>query len=198
MNSNNNIKKKLLISFIISLILSALIGIFIFLLGEFREVEVRLLLTTLTIGAYSLTGLCCAVIYEKKRFQPFAIVGIIISGLGLLYTLMFIWEGVDGGEGWKILVIFLILAFGIAHICLLLLIKSNKPLVNYSLIGTIICISILDFMLIILIKVEFDMEEFFFRLLGVFAILDVLGTIVTPILHKIYPDDSYIFQIVDE
>ena len=32
---------------------------------------------------------------------------------------------------------------------------------------------------------EFSESEFYFRLLGVFSILDVLGTIVTPVLNRV-------------
>ena len=86
MASNLNLKKIFLICIIISLILSALIGIFVFLFGEFRRVEVRLLLNTLAIGFYSLSGLSCSAIIEKHRFRTFATLGIIISACGLLYT----------------------------------------------------------------------------------------------------------------
>jgi hypothetical protein len=40
--------------------------------------------------------------------------------------------------------------------------------------------------IILVLNEAHDMGEFYFRLLGVFAILDVLGTIVTPILNKVY------------
>ncbi len=45
----------LLVSLIASLSLSALIAIFVFLFGDFGETEIKILLTTLTIGGYSLT-----------------------------------------------------------------------------------------------------------------------------------------------
>jgi len=198
MASNLNLKKIFLICIIISLILSALIGIFVFLFGEFRRVEVRLLLNTLAIGFYSLSGLSCSAIIEKHRFRTFATLGIIISACGLLYTSLYIWEGIDIDNGWKPLIIFFVLAFGVAHICPLLLIRSKIPLVNFSLVATIICISILDFMLICLILDDFNMNEFYFRLLGVFAILDVRGSIVTPIMHKIHSKESVEFQIIDK
>ena len=40
-------------------------------------------------------------------------------------------------------------------------------------------------MLIKSTMIEFNEPEFYFRLLGVFSILDVLGTIATPILNRI-------------
>lgn len=174
---------------IISLSISALIGIFVFLLGDFGETEFRLLMTTLTIGGYSLTGLCCSVLYEKRKFTPLALYGMIISIIGFLYTVLVIWEAIDFDNDftWQALIILIVLAASTAHSCLLLLIKSEKSLVNGALSATIIFISIVALMLIILVLNEFgDVGEFYYRLLGVFAILDVLGTIVTPILNKVY------------
>jgi hypothetical protein len=188
MEQNFNFKKTFLITMIISLSISALIGIFVFLFGDFGETEARLLLSTLAIGGYSLTGLCCSVLYEKRKFTPLAISGMMISVVGFIYTLLMIWEVIEfWDEGsWKALIIFIVLAFSTAHSCLLLLIKSDKTLVNSALSATIIFVSIVALMLIIMTLNEFDLGEFSFRLLGVFAILDVLGTIVTPILNKVY------------
>src|SRR3989338_1505379 len=188
MEQNFNFKKIFLITMIISLSISALIGVFVFLFGNFGETEFRLLMTTLTIVGYSLTGLCCSVLYEKRKFAPLALFGIVISVIGFIYTILLIWEFIDfwDEDSWKALIIFLVLAFSTAHSCLLLLIKSNKSLVNIALSATLIFISIVALMLIIMVLNEFDLGEFSFRLLGVFAILDVLGTIITPILNKVY------------
>jgi len=189
MEQNFNFKKTFLITMIISLSISALIGIFVLLVGDFGEIELRLLLTTLTIGGYSLTGLCCSVLYEKRKFTPLAFSGMVISVIGFLFTVLVIWEAIDIGNDftWKALLIFIILAASTAQSCLLLPIKSDKSLVNGSLSATIIFISTVALMLIILVLNEFgDVGEFYFRVLGAFAILDVLGTIVTPILNKVY------------
>jgi len=189
MGQNFHFKKTLLITMIISLSISALIGIFVFLLGDFGDTEFSLLMTTLTIGGYSLTGLCCSVLYERRKFIPLALSGMAISIIGFLYTVLVIWEVFDlyGDSTWKALIIFIILAASTAHSCLLLLIKSEKSFVRIALSATVIFTSIVAIMFIILVLNEaHDMGEFYFRLLGVFAILDVLGTIVTPILNKVY------------
>lgn len=188
MEQNFNFKKTFLITMIISLSISALIGIFVFLFLDFGETEARLLLSTLAIGGYSLTGLCCSVLYEKRKFIPLAIFGMIISVIGFIYTLSIIWEAIDFWNvgSWKALIILIVLAFSTAHSCLLLLIKSDKTIVNGTLSVTIIFISLVALMLIIMTLNELGLGEFSFRLLGVFAILDVLGTVVTPILNKVY------------
>ena len=104
---------------------------------------------------------------------------------GFLNTVGAIWEIIDFDDALKPAIIFIILALSIAHSSLLLLARSDKNLVNTSLTATIVFNIIVALMLIYLILVEFDdVDEFYFRLLGVFAVLDVLGTIVTPLLKK--------------
>ncbi|MBS3128062.1 hypothetical protein J4410_02865 [Candidatus Woesearchaeota archaeon] len=186
MKKKVNFKKTFLITLIVSLSISALIGIFVFLFGDFGETEFRLLMTTLTIGGYSLTGLCCSVLYEKRKFSILALSGMILSVIGFLFTVLVIWEAIGLEDSWKTLMICIILAFSTAQSCLLLLVNPEKTLVKGSLSATIIFISIVALMLIKLVLNEFDdASESYFRILGVFAILDVLGTIVTPILNKV-------------
>lgn len=179
-----SIRGAFLAALIASLSVSALIAIFVFLLGDFGETEIRLLITTLTIGGYSLTGLCGSVLYDRREYIPLAFAGIMVSITGFLFTVGAIWF-YDSDEVWNWVAIFAILAFSIAHSSLLLFARSDKNLVNYLLTATIASIVIVALMLIHL--VFDDVDEFYFRLLGVFAVLDVLGTIVTPILRKVYP-----------
>jgi len=189
MESDINFKKIFLISLIISLSISALLGIIIFLVGNFGEIQVRILLTTLTIGGFSLTGLCCATLLEKKRFSAFAIFGMIVSIFGFLFITSLIWEIIDWDSFdniWKVMIITIILAFSTAHASLLLLVKSDKTIVNVSLATTLLFLSLVALELIILVLGEFrHIDNMWYRVLGVFAILDVLGTIVTPILLKV-------------
>lgn len=178
-------RRVFLISLVASLSISALIAIFVFLFGNFGETESKLLATTLTVGGYSLTGLCSSVLYDRKKYIPLAFLGIIVSVFGFLVTVTAVWEIVDFYSLLQAVLTFIILAFSIAHSSLLLLAQTDKKLANLSLKATIGFIIIVALMLIYLVQVEFvNVNEFYYRLLGVFAVLDVLGTIVTPILKK--------------
>ena len=185
MNMDINFRKIFLISLIIALSISALIGIYIFLAGNFGDTESKLLLTTLSVGGYSLTGLCSATIQKQNNLKWFSILGMLISTTGFLITIGTIWEFFDFNDIWKTFIIFIILPIAFAHISLLLQIKPKTTYAKHSLVWTIIFISIVALMLVTSTLTEFRESETFFRLLGVFSILDVLGTIVTPILNRI-------------
>jgi len=145
----------------------------------------KVLGTTLAIGGYSIKGLCSSTIHNRNEFRSFSVIGMLISVFGFLFTITAIWEIIDFDSLWQILVIFTVLAVSAVHVSLLLQIRPKTNNIKYSLIATIIFISIVALMLIKSAINEFEDSEFFFRLLGVFAILDVLGTIAISILNKI-------------
>jgi len=185
MKLNHSFKTLFLMGFIVSLCATAIVGIWIFLFGTFGDLEGRLLFTTITIGAYSLTALCNSALFGRQRVELVGYLGIAISIAGFLYTTLVIWDFFDIGYSWKGIFIFAFLAFSLAHTSLLMLVYLRNYLVMSVLSATICSILIVAGMLIFLVVYEKDIPEVYFRVLGVFAILDVFGTIMTPILSKI-------------
>ena len=180
-----NYKKYFLISLIAALVVSALVGIYIFLFGDAEETEMRVLTTTLTIGVFSLLGLSCATLQNRKGLQWLSLTGVIISIIAFIITVCGIWGDSEIKDVWRAAGIATTLAVALAHTSLLLLIRIKTPNAKYPLIATIVFIIIVAVMLINAIICDFEQAEFYFRLLGVFAILDVLGTITTPLLNKL-------------
>jgi hypothetical protein len=182
--SSFNFKKLFFLWLLSWVALGALTGIIILLIGEFRETEVKILLTTLSIGGCSLTGLCSSSIYDS-RYKIFSGVGILTSSLCFIIILMTIW--VDAEillNNWKLLETLIVLSVSLAHVSLLLIQPAANKYVTYLQTATISCISIVAFILFILIFGVFDGDDYFYRMLGVFAILDVAGTIGTVILNR--------------
>jgi hypothetical protein len=170
---------------IASLSLSALLAIFVFIVGQFGETEVRLLLTTLAVGVYSLTGLCSSSLYDRGRYQVVGAVGIILSIVGFLFALGNVWDIIDLSSTWKALLVLIIVPVSIAHASLLLLIDTKSQLVGSVIRITLGTISVVALLLIYAVFKDFDLDgQTFYRLLGVFAVLDVLGTITSPLLRK--------------
>ena len=183
----SSLKRIFLGALVASLSISALVAIFIFLFGEFGEMEIRILFTTLAIGGFSLTGLCSSVLYDRGTLRPFAVFGMLVAVIGFLIAVLGIWELIADDDLWKPLFISIILSFSIAHISLLSLARSESGRMNLFLTLTVVFIAIVAGMLVMPILNDFeDLGEFYFRLLGVFAVLDVLGTILVPILRKVW------------
>lgn len=182
-----SVRRVFLLLLIISLSASAVIAIAIFLLGSFGTLQLKVLFTTFIIGVFSLTGLCSSALYDRKIFLPLAFSGLACSVVSFILTTFLIWEFIDfSSDVGKLLAISVILSISIAHSSLLFLIIPTNKSVQISQAATIVFIAIVCIMLILLVLFELNtVGEFYFRLLGVFAVLDILGTIITPILRKI-------------
>ncbi|MBN2731112.1 MAG: hypothetical protein JXR26_01665 [Balneolaceae bacterium] len=190
MTKTNKLKNYFLWTLISALSAGALLGIFIFLFGEFGDLEIRLLVTTLAIGGFSLTGLCCSTIYKYDKLKTFAALGMATSVFGFIINLTGIWELWDTDSTVRFMATFIILSISFAHISLLLLLSPAKRLIQNIQKATITTIGIVGAMLVVAVFNEFENSEFYFRILGVFAILDVLGTILMPILNKTLSQDD--------
>lgn len=180
-----NFKNLLLRLLIAALLASAVIGIFVFLVGGFGETTFQLLFTTLSIGGYCLTGLSCSIIYSKLEFRTLSTIGMIISALALSLTVLGIWV-FNRFEGfWQLTIVFGILSLGMAHVCLLLRVERKSVYVGRITAMTIFVIGMVALMLIKATLTKFSEGEFYFRMLGVLAILDILGTIGIPLVNRL-------------
>jgi hypothetical protein len=189
MPTKHLLKRYFITAIITSLVISALIGIFVILLGSFGEIEARILLTTLAIGIFSITSLANLrnLESEHRSYRRFAGLSIIFSLIAVLFTLSLIWISVEHTP-WKPALVFFVLAVSTAHASLLLPSRSRSTLLDVAVTTTLACIAfVAGFLIYLIIAENADLGEFFYRLLGVFAILDVLGTIVTPIIARLTP-----------
>ena len=182
---NNNYKSYFLKSVVVALSISVLLAVYLFRLGEVGDTEIQLLVTSLTIDIYSITGLCSSTIHSRNGLKIFSRIGMLISVLGFLVTILSIWVFNYETDLRYIIIVFFIISLTISHISLLLQISPVTNNIKYLLIVTFIFISIVGSMLIKLTLTEFKGSDLFLRLLGVFIILVVLGTIVTLILNWI-------------
>src|SRR5690625_7878606 len=95
------------------------------------------------------------------------------------------------------MVIFIILSAAMSHVSLLLQIRTSDHTSRSILIATIASVTITVLMLIKSTLTNFDESEFYFRMLGVFVLLVVLGTIASPVLSRfgtgMYHDHALIY-----
>lgn len=182
------LKRLFLITLIVSFSVSALLGIIIFLIGTFGETQEKILVTTLSFGGFSLTALCGAVWYDRGRRLPLAYATMGASAAGLGYTVLVIWD-VIRVRGFdftplKPMVILIILSLTFAHASLLALNLGRKVEVDRVAYATIGVTGFLALIFMGLVLFEWNVDEDFFRLVGVVGILAALGTVVTPLLKK--------------
>lgn len=182
------LKKIFLHSLIISVAISAVLGILAILLGDFGELEVKILLTTLTISAASLCGLCCGASIELRGQSVLAVSGIVVASVAAVFVIGGVWIEPNSDAYWKSTITLSIFAVALSHLSLLTLAHLNSRF-KWAMPAAYGVVFAVAFLLTGMIWGEWY-EEFLFRLLGVAGILDGAITILIPIFHRLSGDEA--------
>ena len=179
-------RKGAIYGIIISFSGAALVGIIALLGGDFGETQGKILLTTVLFGAFSITALCHLAIADRAM-RIVGVSGLLASGVALVTGLVLVWrdwDAQDGGLDWlKIFAAAGILAVSFAHANLLLLLAGRRrAAIRWGLAATLVAIAVVAVMLIIPVVSDGEIPgqegDLYWRVFGVIAILDVLGTVV--------------------
>lgn len=147
--------------------------------GTFGEAEGRVLLTTLVVGVTSIAVLC----YLATAGTPYAVVGA-VGGVTVLVplvtSLLLIWAEdpfTDSDSIWEIFGTGGVLAASLAQASLMLALVGQRRRLRPLLIATLTLVAALA---AIVSTIIFGLEpsDDVARLIGVVAILDVLGTVI--------------------
>ncbi|MBX9470673.1 hypothetical protein [Microcella sp.] len=197
-------RKGAIYGIIVSFSLAAVVGIIALLSGDFGETQGRIVLTTLLLGATSITALCHLAIADRAM-RIVGFVGLAASTVTLVAGLVLIWRDWDspGFDEWlKVFATAGIIAVSFAHANLLLLLAGRRrAVIRIGLMITLVMIAAVAIMIILPIVSEgeipgYENEEWYWRLFGVVGILDVLGTVVVPVL-AIFVKDAPAVAVAD-
>ena len=181
-----NFRRLFLYLFIASIGLSAVIGIGVILFGNFGQLEVRVLFTTLTVTVTSIFGLACGAYLETGRGKYLPLAGIVFSIVSALMCFLIIWDVLDDSEPFiKAFLTGVILAASCSHLSLLSLARLDSRFV-WIRVAAAACVSLLALIFLYILWFEPKGEsDLIYRILGVLGILVASITVVTPILHKL-------------
>jgi len=174
------LRRALLIATLSSLMISAVIGILIFLFGDFNDNQQHLLLTTLAIGGFSLAGLANTARVSVWWLWPLRPVGLATSVVALGLAVPLIWELLyDTETVWKSFGTLSVLAFTSAHVSLLgAFAPKNSAVWAWRSAAMLIALGVAGLIIYAVWgHINDAQREFYFRGIGVAVILDVLGTV---------------------
>jgi len=182
-----------------TLVIGAVFGIIVIITGSWNEMTAKVLGITGTIFGFSIPGLCCSTLYEKKNLKSFSIFGMFVCFISCLYILLNIltnfelfYDNLD--TQFKLILISILLSCSCGHISLICLIKSNDSLI-INLKNATICLSVLiDVLWITRLLIE---NADIMQIDAVLAILISLGTIVVPIMNKINKSNNSVIGTQD-
>ncbi len=186
-HSQISLKKWFLYALICSVAVSALLGMLAILIGDFGEIEVRVLLTSLTISGASLCGLSSGAALEAKRARGLPVCGIGLAVVAAVIVIFGIWTEVQSDEFWKTTLTIAVFAAACSHMALLLLARL-APRYAWSLWAATAAVFGVAVIVTVMMWAEVH-EETMFRFLGVAAILDGAITILIPIFHRLSRGD---------
>jgi hypothetical protein len=161
--------------------IAALIGIAALLgAGDLGTPELRILGTTVLMGCSSMVVLC----YLAPSGTPYAALGGlggVADAIAVATALLLIWGSWDSGDGGPLLKTFgvaTVVALSLAQVSLLAALAWRRPALSVLLWGTIAVAAVLAAMVSAVVLGD-DIGDGGARFLGVVAIVDVLGTVVT-------------------
>lgn len=191
-----NLKRIFLYTLIGSVSVSAALGIGVLLFGDFGTIEVRVMMTTLTVTVTSILGLACGAYYESGRGRILPMVGVALSVAAALMTFLIIWDVADDSTIYiKCTATVSLLALSCSHLSLLSLARLDKRFA-WSRIAAFVLIAILDAILLWLMWFEPEGEsDIVARTIGILSILIASVTVVTPVFHKLSAGEDKVAEI---
>ena len=133
------VKRAFLYALIVSVVISAGLGILAILAGNWGWLEIRVLLTTVTISAASICGLGCGAYLAVggNRAVPLAGIGLAIGAAAQIIVGM--WTEISGEAYWKVAASLSVFAVACGHLSLLSMARLAEQF-RWSLIAAYVTI----------------------------------------------------------
>ncbi len=167
------------------LVISAVIGIIVILLGSFDETEIRILFTCGVLSAY--TALMTPSLFHigRGRYTYLTRMAITSTSTALVMLLFLVWGGepIKGESYFRSLVSLGVLAVATNHSLVLLITRSTKLIVKVVQQTTIIIIVLVTIFFLVAIWND-GLPEPLLRIFFALVVLDALGSMATPVLVK--------------
>jgi hypothetical protein len=166
--------------------LTALIAMISVLTGTFGKVEVKILATTFTISAASICSMLCAAFIDKKKLVQLGLLGILLSVSAAIMLIIGMWWEIRSDVGEKVTITLSVFAVAFAFAFLLVLPKLDDRQKWVQLVSSV-SIGILALQMVIAVWLEgyIKLNDWYYRLLAVVAIIVAMETLVIPILMKL-------------
>jgi hypothetical protein len=176
------VKRLALRLLIASVGISALLGIYTLLAGDFGELEVRILLTSLSVSGASILSMACGVAWERGRLGFLPRAGVLLAIASCSLVVVGIWAEISEEEFWNSVASAAIVATALAHSSLLSLARL-EPRFSWSLPCAYVNAFLLAIVLVIVIWTEAE-SEWVWRGVGVLTVLLSAITILVPVFHR--------------
>lgn len=181
-------QKYLILTFVISLIFTGLVGISVISANTFNDTQFKILISTLAFTVYSILGLCCNTVVKTDKVGVGKL-GILVCVIGLIVALITTWGTFDWVSLLKARFSLLIVAIAFAH-CSLMLLIDNPHAIVISARNTSIMASMMTTFLTISFFYSSTANDDTFKLALIGLIVTVIATIIAPVMALMYPKNA--------
>ncbi len=175
------VKKAFLYSLIVSVLLSAFLGILAILTDSWGWFEVRIILTSVIISGASICGLACGAYLATKRGQALPLAGITLALVGAAMLIGGMWTLVRPEVYWKLTVSISVFAVACGHLALLSMVRLAGWF-RWSLVVAHVVIFGVASLIVLIMLTEYHGSGMV-QLLWVGTIIDSAVTVLVPIFH---------------
>jgi hypothetical protein len=168
---------------IISVVVSALLGIWALLKGDFGAFEGKVLATSLSISGASILAMACGAAWTRSPFPLLPRLGLVLALAGFGLLILFVWGEVDVAGPWKTCATLLVFATAAAHASLLSL-RRLPPGRGWLLLGAYASGAALATLIVVVMWREID-ADWPWRWIGVFSILLCAFTVLVVVFERI-------------
>lgn len=185
MAMRSNTQRSLLLSFVGSIVLCAVVGIVCLLTGSFGQLQAKVLLTTGTVATASILGLASASVWERRIWHPIGPLGCTVVAISTVLVMGFIWRTwsrIDEGFV-KAVLLSVVWAVAVPHLSLLGTGRLRQAF-EWVRWVTVVGVVVLAVQLSTIILFE-PHGDLWARWIGVSAIAVACGSIAVPILHRV-------------
>ena len=175
---------------ILSVVVSAAVGIGALLSSQFGRTEARVLSSTLCVTGASILSLACAAAWPRTRLRFLPPIGILLAVAGFALVIVLIWIGEEESveEAWKTAGSLLVLATAATHASLLGVTRL-APRHAWSLPIALAINALLTVCLVAIVWEAWEDDEVTWRVLGVLSILFAAFTILVPVFQRMGRDE---------
>lgn len=166
-----------------SVVVSAGMGIYALLVGDFGETEGRILATTFSVSAASILAMACAAAWERGRLAALPPAGAAVAVAAFTLVIIGVWSEPGAAAYWKSTVTLLILSVVAAHASLLSLVRL-APAQQWAMRSAFVASAVLTALLLVVVWRESGGATMG-RWVGVAAIVLSATTIMVPVFGRI-------------
>lgn len=183
LSGRRGLQRTALYVLVVSLVVSAAMGVFALLIGDLDKTQAKLLATSLSISGAGTLAMLCAIAWERHRLGLLPPAGIALALLGFALVIVGVWAEIEAAGFWKSTSTVLAVAVAIAHASVV----SPFGLVRRFrwVFGVTYGLNAIVTLLVVSAIWSETGGSGFWRFLGAMAILLAAATIAIPVLRRL-------------